>query len=164
MNASLKWVIGGVLATVLIILGGVALSGSEPKAVVRQDQGVASLSMDKLTADLGDMKGDEEKSTQFVIINSGDTVLRLWGFTTSCDCTFAKVKIGDKEAGEFNMHEGASMKNWMGEVPVGGKAEVTVVYRPKIMPVVGKVSRQVMFATNDPKNAQMELSITANVL
>ncbi len=164
MSTSIKWVIGGILATVMIILGGVALTSTGPKPVVREEQGSAQLAMDKVTADLGDMKSDEEKSTQFVVSNTGDTTLRLWGFTTSCDCTFAKVKIGDKEAGEFNMHEGSSMKNWMGEIPVGGKAEITVIYRPKIMPVVGRVSRQVMFSTNDPKNAQMELSVTANVL
>jgi len=62
------------------------------------------------------------------------------------------------------MHTIARLKNWIGEVPAKQIAILTVTYRPKIMPVTGVVTRQVRFATNDPKNETVEVSVKANVL
>ena len=64
----------------------------------------------------------------------------------------------------MSMHMSADLKNWMGEVPPGQTAVLRVIYRPKVMPVTGVVTRQVTFATNDPKNSTVEVSIKANVL
>jgi hypothetical protein len=49
-------------------------------------------------------------------------------------------------------------------VPTGQTALLKATYRPKVMPVSGPVSRQVRFSTNDPKNAEVEVSVKANVL
>ncbi|MBI3385721.1 hypothetical protein HY031_01405, partial [Candidatus Gottesmanbacteria bacterium] len=85
---------------------------------------------------------------------------------TSCDCTFANVTIAGTKTGEFNMsmHMGSTLKNWIGEISPGQAATLEVIYRPKVMPVTGPVSRQVNFSTNDPKNETVEVSIKANVL
>lgn len=164
MNTNAKFVIGGILAFLVIVIGGsLLLTTGQAKPIVREEQGVAGMAIDKTTADLGTMTQDEEKNVTFTINNTGNSVLRLWNVKTSCNCTFATIKIGDKEAGEFSMHSGGAIKNWIGEVPVGQSAQLTVIYRPKIMPVVGKVSRQVTFATNDPTNENVEVSIEANV-
>ena len=63
--------------------------------------------------------------------------------------------------GEFNMpaHMIASLKNWIGEVPAKQTATLNVTYKPKIMPVTGIVTRQTRFSTNDPKNAEVEVSV-----
>lgn len=165
MNSDAKVIIGAIAASVAIIVGAVFLLGKDnsPK---REALGTASMTIDKTFEDFGSMKADEEKTTTFTITNTSDAVLRIWNIATSCNCTFASVIIGGIEKGEFNMpaHMIASLKNWIGEVPAKQTAILKVTYKPKIMPVTGVVTRQVNFATNDPKNAEVEVSVKANVL
>lgn len=162
MNNNTKLIVIS-LAASLVIIGGAVVILSNDKSVKREEQGAASLSLDKTTADLGTMKTQDERSAVFTLTNTAQTTLRIWNVKSSCDCTFAKVKIGDKESGEFSMHGGGGLANWMGEVPAQGKAELTVIYRPYIMPVVGRVTRQVTFDTNDPQNAKVQVEIGANI-
>ena len=165
MKSDMKVILGAIVASVVIIVGAVFLLGkdSSPK---REQLGAASMTIDKTFEDFGDMKADEEKTAVFTITNTSDSILRLWGVSTSCDCTFASVVIGSVASGEFNMpaHMIASLKNWIGEVPAKQTATLKVTYKPKIMPVTGIVTRQTLFSTNDPKNAEVEVSVKANVL
>ncbi|MFZ5845172.1 MAG: DUF1573 domain-containing protein [Patescibacteria group bacterium] len=165
MNTDTKVILGATLASLLIILGAVFFLGNNqgPK---RANLGTASMSLDKTTADLGEMKVDEERAATFTITNTSNSALRLWNVATSCDCTFATVTIGNQETAEFNMamHMSSSLKNWIGEVPAGEKALLKVIYRPKVMPVTGPVTRQVSFSTNDPKNSEIEVTVKASVL
>ncbi len=165
MKADAKIIIGAIVASIAIIVGAVFLLGND-KSPKRETLGAASMTIDKTFEDFGDMKGDEERTATFTITNTSDTVLRIWNVATSCDCTFAMVVIGGKETGEFNMpmHMIASLKNWIGEVPAKQTATLKVTYRPKVMPVTGAVTRQTRFATNDPKNDTVEVSVKANVL
>lgn len=166
MNTDTKIAIGAVLASLIIVVGAVALLGND-KSPKRDQLGTASMSIDKTEADLGTMTVEEEKSANFTITNtSADSVLRLWGVATSCDCTFATVTIGGQETEEFNMtmHTPARLKNWIGEVPARQTATLKVTYRPKVMPVTGPVTRQVTFSTNDPKNPEVEVAVKARVL
>lgn len=162
MNSNTKLIVISLVASLVIIGGAVAILGQE-KSVKREEQGTASLSLDKTTADLGSMKTQDERSAVFTLTNTAQTTLRIWNVKTSCDCTFAKVKIEEKTSGEFSMHAGGALANWMGEVPPGGRAELIVIYRPYIMPVVGRVTRQVTFDTNDPQNSRAQVEIGANV-
>jgi hypothetical protein len=59
---------------------------------------------------------------------------------------------------------GSDLRNWIGEINQGETATLSVTYRPKVMPVTGPVTRQVRFATNDPNNPEVEVSVSANVL
>lgn len=165
MTTDTKIIVGAVVASVFIIVGAsVVLSrDNTPK---RNELGAASMSIDKKSEDFGDMKGDEERTATFTITNTSNSVLRIWGVATSCNCTFATVTIGGKKSGEFNMpaHMVSALKNWIGEVPAYETATLSATYKPKVMPVVGPVSRQVRFSTNDPKNAEVEVSVKANVL
>ncbi len=165
MTSEIKVIIFSLLASLLIIAGAVAILG-QGKTPQREKLGTAQMTIDKTFFDFGDMKGDEERKTVFTITNTGNSVLRLWGVATSCDCTFATVTINGQTTPEFNMAgmTRSSLANWLGEVPAGQKALLTVIYRPKVMPVTGKITRQVNFATNDPKNSKVEVSIAANVL
>lgn len=165
MKSDAKVIIGAIIASVAIIVGAVFLLGND-KSPKREALGAASMTIDKVFENFGDMKADEEKTATFTITNTSDAVLRIWNVATSCDCTFASVVINGVETGEFNMpmHMIASLKNWIGEVPTKQTALLKVTYRPKVMPVTGVVTRQVRFATNDPKNAEVEVSVKANVL
>lgn len=166
MNTDTKVIVGAIVATVVILVGAILFVGSD-KTPKREELGSASMTIDKKFEDFGTMKSDEEKTATFTIANtSTSSVLRIWGVSTSCDCTFAGVTIGGQTTGEFNMpmHMAASLKNWMGEVPPGERALLKVTYRPKVMPVTGVVTRQTKFSTNDPKNPEVEVSIKANVL
>ncbi|MBI4065232.1 DUF1573 domain-containing protein [Candidatus Gottesmanbacteria bacterium] len=165
MKADTKIIIGAILASAAIIVGAVFLLGKDnsPK---RETLGTASMTIDKKIEDFGSMKSDEEKTATFTITNTSDSILRLWNIATSCDCTFATVTIGSQSTGEFNMpmHMKSDLKNWIGEVAARQTAILKVIYRPKVMPVVGSVTRQVTFSTNDPNNPNVEVSVKANVL
>lgn len=147
-------------------MGAVVLLGND-KSPKRETLGTANMTIDKKFEDFGNMKADEEKTATFTITNtSASSVLRIWNVATSCDCTFASILINGTETGEFNMpmHTRGELKNWIGEIGSKQTAQLKVTYRPKIMPVTGNVTRQVTFSTNDPKNADVEVSVKANVL
>lgn len=165
MKSDTKIIIGAIVASVVIIAGAVFLLGND-KTPKRESLGAATMTIDKTFEDFGDMKADEEKTANFTITNTSDVTLRIWNIATSCDCTFASIVIGGQETGEFNMpmHMIARLKNWIGEIPAKQTATLKVTYKPKIMPVTGIVTRQATFATNDPKNAEVEVSVKANVL
>ncbi len=165
MKSDTKIILGALIASVLLIVGAIAFFSND-KTPKREQQGTASMTIDKKFEDFGSMKGDEEKTATFTITNTGNSVLRIWNVATSCDCTFATVVIDGKEIGEFNMpmHMRGDLKNWIGEVAANKTAILKVTYRPKVMPVTGVVTRQTSFATNDPKNETVEVSVKANVL
>ena len=165
MKTDTKIIIGAILASVLIIVGAVAVLGKDntPK---RDQLGTASVTIDKKEEDFGSIKVSEDKAATFTITNTSNTTLRIWNVATSCDCTFANVTIGGVKTGEFNMamHMSSGLKNWIGEVPAGKIATLEVIYRPSVMPVQGAVSRQVTFSTNDPNNTEITVSVKADVL
>lgn len=166
MKTDTKIIIGAVVVSLFIIVGAVVAFGND-KAPQRETLGNASMTIDKKFEDFGTMKGDEDRTATFTITNtSTSSVLRVWNIATSCDCTFATISIDGKDTGEFNMpmHMTGDLKNWIGEVAPGKIATLAVTYRPKVMPVTGSVTRQVTFATNDPQNSEVEVSVKANVL
>jgi hypothetical protein len=166
MTTDTKIIIGAVVGSVALIVGALVMFSNQKSAPVRADLGEASMTIDKKSEDFGSMKSDEERTATFTITNTSGSILRIWNIATSCDCTFASIIINGQTTGEFNMsmHMSSDLKNWIGEIPAKGKAELTVTYRPKVMPVTGAVTRQVTFSTNDPKNENVEVSVAANVL
>ncbi len=163
MATDTKIILGAVGVSLALIIGAVVVLGRDnsPK---REALGTASMTIDKKSEDFGSMKVSDEKTTNFTITNTSDSVLRIWNIKTSCNCTFAAIVISGKETGEFSMHAGGPLGNWIGEVAAKQTALLKVTYRPKVMPVQGPVSRQVTFATNDPNNSEMQVSVSANVL
>lgn len=165
MTSDTKLIFGALIASVFIIVGASVVL-SKDNGPKRENLGTATMTIDKKDEDFGSMKGDEERTGTFTVTNAGNTTLRIWGVATSCDCTFASITINGEETGEFNMamHMSSSLKNWIGEVSPGQTALLKATYKPKVMPVTGPVSRQIRFSTNDPKNPEVEVSVTANVL
>lgn len=167
MNTDAKVIAGAIVTSVVIVVGAVFALGRDTNAAPsRESLGSASMTIDKKLEDFGAMKVSEDRTATFTIANtSADSTLRLWNVATSCDCTFATVTIAGVKTGEFNMamHMNSTLKNWIGEIAPGAQALLEVTYKPSVMPVQGPVSRQTTFATNDPNNPEVEVSITANV-
>ena len=163
MATDTKIILGAVGVSLALIIGAVVVLGKDnsPK---RETLGTATMTIDKKSADLGQMKVSDEKETTFTISNTSDSTLRIWNIKTSCHCTFATVTINGKETGEFSMNTGGPLGNWIGEIPAKQQATLKVIYRPSLMPVQGPVSRQVNFSTNDPNNEDIQVSVLANVL
>lgn len=166
MSTDNKIILGVLGASLLLIGGALALFGTQKPAPTRAQLGSARMTIDKKSEDFGDMKSDEERTATFTITNTSNSILRIWNIATSCDCTFASILINGQTTGEFNMtmHTPSSLKNWIGEIPIGQQAKLSVTYRPKVMPVTGAVTRQVKFSTNDPDNQEVEVAVAANVL
>ncbi len=165
MKTDTKILLGAIGASVLILTTATMALGKD-QSPKREELGTAAMTIDKLSEDFGNMRVDEEKTATFTFTNTSTASLRIWNVNTSCNCTFATVTIGDKSYGEFNMsmHMGKDLRNWIGEIGAGQTATLAVVYKPKIMPVTGPVTRQARFATNDPNNPEVEVSVSANVL
>lgn len=165
MKTDTKIILAAIGASLLII-GGAAVVLGKDMSPKRDQLGTASMTIDKKEEDFGSMKVSDEKTATFTITNtSQDSALRIWGISTSCDCTFASVTVDGKKTGEFNMpmHMSSTLKNWIGEVAAGKNAVLAVTYKPSVMPVSGPVSRQTTFSTNDPKNPEVTVSVSANV-
>ena len=116
--------------------------------------------------DLGAMEVSEERTAEFLLINTGGAPLQISRVRTSCMCTFAEVVINGSTSPEFNMemHSTPAMKRWKGTVAPGATAHIRVIYKPSLMPVEGSVGRNVKFRTNDPNRPDVELGIRAFVL
>lgn len=110
--------------------------------------------------DLGKMKVSEEKKGEFIIKNIGQKPLQLFNITSSCGCTLGQIEIEGKFSDVFGMH---SRSDWIGEVKPEKTARVWVIYRPFVMPVYGKVEREVYVSTNDPENPKLVFRVEAIV-
>ena len=114
-----------------------------------------------LFSDLGKMKVNDEKAGKFTIENSGNKPLQLFGVSSSCGCTVGVITIDGQKSPEFGMHSTGS--NWAGNIDPGKKADLSVIYRPYIMPVSGTITRDVYVQTNDPENAKLAFTVKAFV-
>lgn len=159
-----KIVISVIIATFLILAGGIAFSqkiASKPE--IKESQN-AKAQVDKLFYDWGEIPisgGDVGKT--FTISNVGTDPLQLHSVKTSCMCTEAKIKINGKTSPSFGMHQ---RSNWVGEVPAGGAAEVEVVFDPDYHGPsgVGAITRQVEVSTNDEDNPKIIFKLEADVV
>jgi len=145
----------GILALGLLVWLGDAVKGGSQLA------GPASFSLDRISADLGEMEVKDEKTAEFILTNNGASSLLLTQFETSCNCTFAKVTVGDKESPVFNMkaHMPAGDYYWKTEIAPGAQAKIQVTYKPSLMPVYGSVERSLKFKTSDPNQPAVELTV-----
>ena len=155
----------GIIALVFLVIGGVMVAAIKQQGVPipqydSNNQSRPFLEISEIEFDLGRMRLDETKAKDVVITNSGTKPLILSDIFTSCNCTFAQVIIGDTESPRFSMHRNPQ---WRGEIPPRGEAVVRVTYQPSIMPVKGRVTREVVFRTNDPLRPLVNLKFTAIV-
>lgn len=159
-----KSIVIGIGTIVVLLIGGLIWGLTKTEQASQQFQAadpnrpVAELSSNRI--DLGNMKTSDEKTETVTVKNTGGSPLVLSNLSTSCDCTFAKMVFTTHESPVRNMH---SPTSWSDEIAPGEEAKLLITYKPKIMPVIGPVSRTVYAKTNDPNKPNLEVTMTAEV-
>jgi len=158
-------IILGIIGITIIIFGGIitvaVLSQEKPISQYNvNDNERPKLSIGETRFDFGKIKLTDIKTREVAINNIGNQPLIISDFKTSCDCTFAQAVINGEESPRFSMSGSA---NWQGEIATQSSAIIKIIYEPQVMPVKGKVNRQVVFKTNDPENPLINISFTAEV-
>lgn len=152
-------------ALTLLLLGGgiyvLSATSSSPKITVSQN---AKVTVAEKNFDWGNIPYSGGNATKtFTIKNTGTETLQLNEVKTSCTCTKAQVSIGGKTSPYFSMH---STSGWVGEVPAGKEAQLTVIFDPAFHGPsgVGPIERLVSVETNDPANPKIEFSLKGVVV
>jgi hypothetical protein len=158
-----KFLIGVIGVTVLVLVVGVVAAVKWPASSASLTGG-GKLQLAEKTYDWGDIPingGKVEKA--FEITNSGEGVLELANFATSCMCTTAVVEMAEGASPAFGMHEKSA---WKGRLEPGDTAVVKVVFDPAYHGPGGKgvVTRVVSFETSDPDNKKVELWLKGKVI
>ncbi|MBI1742727.1 DUF1573 domain-containing protein [Candidatus Acetothermia bacterium] len=171
MNHKALWIVGVVVVAALIG-GGLLFSqlsrsnGNSAQASNAQATGgTPSLQIEATDLDLGTLSVSEERAKEIKLTNSGTGPLQISKVNTSCMCTFAQLVIDGKESPEFNMtmHMSAQEINWVSTLQPKQSATLRAIYRPKLMPVKGRVDREIQFNTNDPTHPQVKVYLKAIV-
>lgn len=154
-----------VIVTIILVGGYFLLAGSNGKQVPilsysTSDKERPRVSLDKTSADIGQMKVSDQKAKDFVLKNIGTKPLQLSNIKSSCNCATGQVIIDGKESDEFGMH---SASEQVFEIAPGKSATIRMIYRPYIMPVYGPVERELYIDSNDPEKTRLILQIKANV-
>lgn len=100
----------------------------------------------------------------FEIKNIGEGDLKIDRLWTSCMCTTAILKIGDKTSPKFGMHDNPAF--WSEKIAPGETGLLEVTFDPAFHGPggTGRAIRAVYLSTNDPKNQKAELRLIANVV
>ena len=167
MDSSDKWVIGIIVAILLIVVFGIgvaySLNTKKDNALTEYsetDTEKPVIAFDKTEYDFGNLTPTSVESVTFVVGNVGTKPLKISDFKTSCGCTSVVVTINGEKSSKFSMHTNSS---WIGEVAPGEEAEIEVTYDATVHPAEGDVERFIYFNSNDPTNSNPELSIKLNV-
>lgn len=159
-----KVVIGFIVLTLLMLGGGVYLLSSRAAPAKISSSQNAKAGVDQKTFDWGNIPYSGGNATRiFTIKNTGTDDLKLTNIKTSCDCTKAQVAIEGKVSPYFSMH---STSSWVGQVPPGKQAELTVIFDPAFHgPTgVGPIERLISVDTNDLQNPRLEFSLKGVVV
>lgn len=99
----------------------------------------------------------------YEVKNAGSGPLKITGIITSCHCTTAVLRLGDKASPAFGMEP---MSFWSEEIPAGETAQLEVTFDPAYHgdAGMGPVTRGIYISSNDPKNKRVELLLSANVI
>lgn len=159
-------IIAGIILLIIILIGSYfLLSGGQSQAVKiasysASDKQKPNAEVKTTSSDMGQIKVSDQKEVEFTIKNVGSKPLQLSNISSSCGCTVGQVIYEGKASREFGMH---SQSDLVAEVAPEKTATVKVIYRPYVMPVYGKVEREVYVTTNDPANPKLVLKIQAYV-
>ncbi len=100
----------------------------------------------------------------FEIKNIGEGDLKIDSILTSCMCTTARLKVGDKVSPEFGMHTNSTF--WSQKITSGGTGFLEVTFDPAFHGPqgVGPVVRVIYLSTDDPQNQRVEVRLSAKVI
>lgn len=156
-----------VLLVGILIIGGIALalinslSGSNQEG----NQGTPKIEINPQEHDAGTVSMAEGlvKHT-YEIKNTGDGDLKIDDILTSCMCTTAILKVGNKESPKFGMHNNPTF--WSQKIVPGETGQLEVTFDPAFHGPqgTGQIVRAVYLETNDPQDKRVEIKLIANVI
>src|SRR3990172_3572332 len=175
MAKDIKLMFGVIGATLLLIVGfavwqarlPAGQGGNEDENVQVAGVQVNNIEVEEDYYNLGNVsiKGGI-KTLEYKVKNTEDTSLKLKKIATSCMCTKAKVKVGDKETKFFGM-EGHGDKNPPVNLEIGSNMEVlvTVEFDPAAHGPqgVGPFDRIIWLTFSDPAGVK-ELKFSGTVI
>lgn len=150
---------------ILVVLGLVWYakpSGESPASVSVAER--SALAVDRPSHDFGTISmKDGVVKTSFIIKNSPGGPIALEKLYTSCMCTQAVYKAGDKTAGPFGMPGHGFVPPLNRTLESGGEAEIEVAFDPAAHGPsgVGLIRRSIMVEGED--GPLVEFQIQANV-
>ncbi len=148
---------------VILITGGIIWGISS--YLSRSNQGVPEMTIISQEHDAGTVSmaaGLVEHTYEIKNIGVGDLKInRIW---TSCMCTTARLRVRDKESGEFGMHSKSGF--WSQKIAPGETGYLKVTFDPAFHGPggTGSVVRAVYLSTDDPKNKTAEIKLLVNVI
>lgn len=151
-----------ILLPALLVVGGIALFiiNRSPQEL---QTGVPRIEIIPKEFDLGNisMAAGLVKKT-FEIKNNGSGNLKIDDIQTSCHCTTAVLKIGDKKSPEFGMN-GSGL--WSQNISPDQMAYLEATFDPAYHGPqgIGSAVRAVYLSTNDPENKKVEVRLITNV-
>lgn len=152
------------ISTVVILFGGVFLVSSTTGTPQVTSSENARALVENASYDWGSIpiNGGNVKKT-FTIKNTGSSTLQLYNVKTSCHCTKAVVSVYGKDSPAFGM---SGVSSWVGEVPSGKEAKLTVIFDPAFHGPngAGPINRFVSVETNDKTNNKLSFSLTGTVV
>lgn len=100
----------------------------------------------------------------YEIKNKGDGDLKINRIWTSCMCTTAHLKVGDKISSEFGMHSAPVF--WSQKIAPGETGYLGITFDPGFHGPqgTGPVIRTIYLSTSDPQNKKIEFRLSANVM
>jgi len=100
----------------------------------------------------------------FEVKNDGQGDLKINSIWTSCMCTNAHLRIGDKTSPEFGMHTQSTL--WSAKIPPGETGYLDVTFDPAFHGPdgTGSMVRVVYLTTNDASNKQAQVKMLINVV
>ncbi|OGY18084.1 MAG: hypothetical protein A3F04_01405 [Candidatus Chisholmbacteria bacterium RIFCSPHIGHO2_12_FULL_49_9] len=158
-----KIIIGIVLASVLVLFGGIFLATRAQKVPTIASSNSVKAQVDETSFSWGTISMKDGKvQKEFTIKNGGSGTLQLINVQTSCMCTEAQVEIDGKLSPFFGMHQNSS---WVGEVAPSKTATLSVIFDPAFHGPqgVGQITRLVSLETNDPSLQKLEFTLSADV-
>lgn len=160
-----KFIIIFAVFTLVILFSGITIiSNSTSTPRITASENAKAETQDPTSFDFGNIAYSGSKATKiFTIKNTGSDTLRLFNVKTSCHCTKAHITINGKDSPDFGM---SGVSTWVGEVPSGKEAKLTVVFDQSFHgPAgVGPITRFVSVETNDKGNLKITFTLTGTVL
>lgn len=159
-----KIVIVSVIALGVLLIGFWGISGAVKYFSKKTAGGTPQILISETQYDFGtvSMANGIIKKT-FEIKNTGSGPLEIKQIKTSCHCTTAVLKVGDRQSPTFGMDNNPFF--WSEEIPAGETGTLEVLFDPAYHGPqgVGSIIRDVYMATNDPKNKTAKIQISAEI-
>lgn len=160
-----KIVIVMVIFTMLLLFGGIFfLTKTTTTPQIAVSQNAKAYVAEATSFDWGNIpmyKGNAIKV--FTIKNTGTDTLKVFNIKTSCHCTKAYATINGVDSPRFGMSD---LSSWIGEVPAGKEAKLTVAFDPAYHGPqgTGPINRFVSIETNDRANSKITFTLTGVVI